>query len=157
MIGGLDDEDDGGVIAEINMIPFIDISLVLLIIFLVTSSIIVQETIEVQLPRAASGSDAAPSTVGIAITQDGAVYWNGEVTSLDDIASSMRKEADADPKVRAIISADRGVDYGAVVDVIDTVKQNGASAFALNVEKRAPMETEEQGAASEDEENEGAP
>lgn len=157
MIGGLDDEDDGGVIAEINMIPFIDVSLVLLIIFLVTSSIIVQETIEVQLPQAASGADAAPSTVGIAITQDGAMYWNGEVTSLENIAASMRKEADVDPKVRAIISADRGVDYGAVVDVIDTVKQNGASAFALNVEKRAPMDSRKEDAANEDEEREDAP
>jgi len=138
MLGGLDDEDEGSVIAEINMIPFIDISLVLLIIFLVTSSIIVRETIEVQLPQAASGAEAAPSTVGITVTKDGAIYWNGERTSTPEVAKEMRKEADADPKVRAIISADRDVDYGIVIDVIDIVKQNGASAFALNVEKRAP-------------------
>lgn len=138
MLGGLDDEDEGSVIAEINMIPFIDISLVLLIIFLVTSSIIVRETIEVQLPQAASGAEAAPSTVGIIITTDGSIYWNGERSSTQKIAQEMRREADLDPKVRAIISADRDVDYGIVIDIIDVVKQNGASAFALNVEKRAP-------------------
>lgn len=138
MLGGLDDEDDGSVIAEINMIPFIDISLVLLIIFLVTSSIIVRETIEVQLPRAATGAEAAPSTVGITITNDGTLYWNGEQSDAQKIAREMRNEAEADPNVRAIISADRDVDYGIVVDIIDVVKQNGASAFALNVEKRAP-------------------
>lgn len=139
------------------MIPFIDVALVLLIIFLVTSSIIVQETIEVQLPQAVSGGEAAPSTVGIAITQDGAMYWNGEVTSLEKIASSMRTEADADPKVRAIISADRGVDYGAVVDVIDAVKQNGASAFALNVEQGASTNSDKDKSAHDEEEREGAP
>lgn len=146
MLGGLDDEDEGNVIAEINMIPFIDVSLVLLIIFLVTSSIIVRETIEVQLPQAASGAEAAPSTVGIAITDDGSIYWNGEPSNAKEIAKSMRKEADADPKVRAIISADRNVDYGVVVDMIDVVKQNGASAFALNVEQRAPKAPDDEDA-----------
>lgn len=157
MLGGLDDEDEGGVIAEINMIPFIDISLVLLIIFLVTSSIIVRETIEVQLPQAASGSETAPSTVGIAITNDGALYWNGERSNAKSIGQSMRKEADADPKVRAIISADRDVDYGVVVDVIDIVKQNGASAFALNVEQRAAAPTSESPAEDASTADEDAP
>lgn len=157
MRGGLDDGDDGEVIAEINMIPFIDISLVLLIIFLVTSSIIVRETIEVQLPQAASGSDSAPSTVGIAITHNGDVYWNGEISDAQRIATAMRKEAEIDPKVRAIISADRNVDYGIVVDMIDVVKQNGASAFALNVEQRAPNPTTNTPKANPPEQEEDAP
>lgn len=136
MLDAMQDDDDEGVIAQINMIPFIDISLVLLIVFLVTSSMIVKQSIDVELPQAASASEGAPSTVGITITQNGVIYWNGEVSTIDAIAKAMRQEADQDPKVRAIISADRNVDYGVVIDVIDTVKKNGASAFALNVEKR---------------------
>lgn len=143
MHGGMNDEESDDLIASINMIPFIDISLVLLIVFLVTSSIIVNQTLEVNLPRAASGSDAAPSTVGITVTRDGALYFNGDVTSPDELARQMKREAEKDPTVRAIISADRDVDYGVVVDVIDTVKRNGASAFALNVEAKAPPIEEE--------------
>lgn len=140
---GMDDDESDELIASINMIPFIDIALVLLIVFLVTSSIIVHQTIEVQLPTAASGSDSAPSTVGITVTREGGLFFNGETTSPERLAQQMRAEADADPKVRAIISADREVDYGIVVDVIDVVKRNGASAFALNIEKVAPPATEE--------------
>lgn len=143
MLGGMNDEESDDLIASINMIPFIDISLVLLIVFLVTSTIIVNQTLEVNLPRAASGSDAAPSTVGITVTREGLLYFNGEVTSSERLAQQMKQEADLDPSVRAIISADRDVDYGVVVDVIDTVKRNGASAFALNVESKAPPEDEE--------------
>lgn len=144
MAGGLQEEESEDLIASINMIPFIDISLVLLIIFLVTSSIIVQQAIEVNLPRAASGAESAPSTVGITVTRDGNVYFNGEPTTMSALASQMRREADADASVRAVISADREVDYGVIIDVIDVVKQNGASAFALNVEaKPAPRADEE--------------
>lgn len=136
MHGGMQDDDQDDVIAAINMVPFIDISLVLLIVFLVTSSIIVNQTIEVNLPKAASGSESAPSTVAITVTRDGTLYFNGEPSSSNAIATAMRLEADADPNVRAIISADRDVDYGIVIDVIDVVKRNGASAFALNVEAK---------------------
>lgn len=145
MAGGLQQEESEDLIASINMIPFIDISLVLLIIFLVTSSIIVQQSIEVNLPRAASGAESAPSTVGITVTADGSVYFNGEPTTMAALAGQMRREADADASVRAVISADRDVDYGVIIDVIDVVKLNGASAFALNVEARpAPSISEEE-------------
>jgi biopolymer transport protein ExbD len=66
-MAGQVDQDDDEVIAAINMVPFIDISLVLLIIFMVTSSYIVKAAIEVDLPTAATGSDAAPSTIGLVV------------------------------------------------------------------------------------------
>ena len=144
MAGSLQNDESEELIASINMIPFIDISLVLLIIFLVTSSIIVQQAIEVNLPRAVSGSDAAPSTVGITVTRDGSLWFNGAPATIQEIATKMRQEADADASVRAIISADRDVDYGVIIDVIDVVKQNGASAFALNVEARASTPADEE-------------
>lgn len=144
MQGGMSDDESEDIIASINMIPFIDIALVLLIIFLVTSSIIVNQSIEVNLPRAASGSDSAPSTVGITVTKEGQLFFNGELATTSVIAQEMKRESELDPSVRAIISADREVDYGIVVDIIDIVKQNGASAFALNIEKRAAAPTDDE-------------
>ena len=50
----------------------------------------------------------------------------------------MRGEATKNPKVQAVISADKGVEYGKVVEIIDTVKQNGVAAFALDIERGPP-------------------
>ena len=137
-MAGAVDQDDDEVIASINMVPFIDISLVLLIIFMVTSSYIVRAAIEVDLPEAASGSDVAPSTIGIEVRADGALFLNGErVEDLEALQTAVEAEAAADEDVQAIIAGDRTVDYGLVIDVVDAIKLAGVSAFALNIEREA--------------------
>ena len=136
MAGGFENDDDD-VIASINMVPFIDISLVLLIIFMVTSSYIVREAIEVDLPTAASGSDVAPSTIAIVVDRPGQLYFNGTETTLDAMADQVRTEVALDETVQAIIGGDRGVDYGRVMDVVDLIKLNGVRSFALNIERES--------------------
>lgn len=133
MAGGLN-EDNDGIIASINMVPFIDISLVLLIIFLVTSTYIVQQAVEVDLPSAASGNEVTPSTLAITLARDGSLAFNGEPVRFEDLKARIRGEVDADGSVQAIIAADRGIDYGRVMDVIDEVKSNGVKSFALNID-----------------------
>lgn len=139
MAGGFQ-EDDDGVIASINMVPFIDISLVLLIIFLVTSSYIVRQAIEVELPQAASGSEVAPSTLAITLGKQGEIAFNGERVAFADLKSLIKAEVESDETVQAVIAADRGVDYGAVMDVIDEVKGNGVKSFALNIDREPESE-----------------
>jgi biopolymer transport protein ExbD len=131
------DQDEDDVIASINMVPFIDVSLVLLIIFMVTSSYIVRAAIEVDLPQAASGSDVAPSTILIEVARDGSIRLNGVATDIDALAASVRAEAARDENVQAIVAGDRNVDYGVVVDVVDVIKLNGVRSFALNIEREA--------------------
>jgi biopolymer transport protein ExbD len=134
MAGGFEsDEDD--VIASINMVPFIDISLVLLIIFMVTSSYIVREAIEVDLPTAASGNDVSPSTIAIIVDATGQVYFNGEETTMAALPEQVQAEVALDEAVQAIIGGDRGVDYGRVIDIVDVIKLNGVRSFALNIER----------------------
>lgn len=135
----LDEDDD--VIASINMVPFIDITLVLLIIFMVTSTYIVQQAIEVNVPRAASGSELSPSTLGIEVPITGELRLNGVEISRDALLASLRQEVEADSTVQAMIAADRAADYGRVMDVVDLVIQAGISTYALNVERR-PAEDE---------------
>ena len=134
MAGGFDHDDDD-VIADINMVPFIDISLVLLIIFMVTSSYIARQAIEVELPTAASGSEVSPSTIAIVVERDGQLYFNGEATTVDALPALVRAEVELDEAVQAIVAGDRGVDYGAVIDVVDIIKLNGVRTFALNIER----------------------
>ncbi|TVR03198.1 MAG: biopolymer transporter ExbD [Deltaproteobacteria bacterium] len=130
------DSGDNDVIASINMIPFIDIALVLLIIFLVTSSYIVSHSIQVNLPAAASGGEATASTVGIAVESDGSLRLNGTPVQRDALLQALRNEVANDPATQAIIAGDRGAEYGIVVDVLDLVIQAGMRSYQLNIERR---------------------
>jgi biopolymer transport protein ExbD len=134
MAGALEQDDDD-VIASINMVPFIDICLVLLIIFMVTSSYIVRSAIEVDLPQAASGTSVVPTTLAIEVRSNGEVLLNGTVTELSQIEVATRTLVAADPELQAIIAGDRTVDYGRVIDVVDAIKLGGIRSFALNIER----------------------
>jgi biopolymer transport protein ExbD len=129
--------EDEGILASINVIPFVDIVLVLLVIFMLTSAAIMRAQLKVELPKAASAGQAVESTINLVYTRSGELLLNGAKSSFADAAKVIRREARANPKTQAVISADRGVEYGRVVDVIDLVKENGISAFALDVERRA--------------------
>ncbi|MFP4597828.1 MAG: ExbD/TolR family protein [Persicimonas sp.] len=130
--GGGDDD----VISGINVTPLVDIVLVLLIIFMVTTSYIVRQQIKVDLPKAASGESDVESTMVLSVSDDGDYFLDDEATTLDEIADETVTRLEAEPELRAIIAADKGVEYGRVVDLIDTIKQNGLDKFALNIEKK---------------------
>jgi biopolymer transport protein TolR len=129
--GGSDDE----LISEINVTPLVDITLVLLIIFMVTATYIVRETIEVDLPRAAHAGEATGTTLAVVLTKEGAIYLDGVRRTEAELASRTREAVAKDKDTRAIISADRASLHGAVVRVIDVVKGEGVSRFAINIEK----------------------
>lgn len=128
--------DDDDVIAGINVTPLVDITLVLLIIFMVTTSHIVRAQIEVDLPKAASGESKPSTTLVLQIAADGGYAFNGQPTSLEDIGKLAKAEKARDAEVRAIIAADKNVPYEKVVDLIDTIKLNGVEKFALNIERK---------------------
>jgi biopolymer transport protein ExbD len=132
--------DDEGLLASINIIPFVDIVLVLLIIFMLTSIAIVRASMVVNLPKAATGGARVESTVNIVCNKDGSLMLNGARSNIDEIGGFVKRESAANPKLQAVIAADKGVEYGHVVDLIDLVKRNGVSAFALDVERQtAPV------------------
>jgi biopolymer transport protein ExbD len=131
--------EDEGVLASINIIPFVDIVLVLLVIFMLTSATIVKAQLKVDLPKAASGGSRVNTTLNLVLSREGKLSLNGtDLASLSEAAAIVRREATADPKTQAVIAADKGVAYGRVVELIDLVKQNGVTAFALDVERSAP-------------------
>jgi biopolymer transport protein ExbD len=127
--------EDEGPLASINIIPFVDIVLVLLIIFMLTSIAIVRASMVVNLPKAATGGARVESTVNIICNKDGTLLLNGAASNVDEIGKFVKRESGTNPKLQAVIAADKGVEYGHVVDLIDLVKRNGVSAFALDVER----------------------
>ena len=132
--------DDSDMMSDINVTPFVDIVLVLLIILMVTSTEIVRATIQVDLPQAASGGETVESTLNIIITKDGEFYVDGIKASEQDLIDGVRRKKAENPKLQAVIAADQAVTYNYVVRAIDLVKENGVTSFALNVdrEKKAP-------------------
>ena len=128
--------EDEGPLASINIIPFVDIVLVLLIIFMLTSIAIVRASMVVNLPKAATGGARVESTVNIVCNKDGSLLLNGAKTTVEEISTFVKRESSTNPKLQAVIAADKGVEYGHVVDLIDLVKRNGVSAFALDVERQ---------------------
>ncbi|HVT08332.1 MAG TPA: biopolymer transporter ExbD [Polyangia bacterium] len=128
---------DDGPIASINIIPFVDIVLVLLVIFIVTSAAIVRASLKVELPRAAAAGAKVASTLNLVLDRSGTLSLDGHPTSPDDARAALHAAVARDPAAQAVIAADRGVPYGKVMEVIDLVKGAGVGGFALDVE-RAP-------------------
>jgi biopolymer transport protein ExbD len=129
---------DEGPLASINIIPFVDIVLVLLVIFMLTSAAIVRATMKVDLPKAAAGNSIVQSTVNLVLTKEGVLALNGQPSTPAAAAAFIRGEVAAHPKLQAVIAADKSVPYGQVMTVVDMVKQAGVTSFALDIERIAP-------------------
>jgi len=131
---------DDGPIASINIIPFVDIVLVLLVIFMVTSVAIVRASLKVELPRAAAGGAKVASTLNLVLDKGGALALDGEATTPAAALVAAKATVAREPGTQAVIAADRTVPYGKVMEIIDLVKSAGVSGFALDVE-RGPAPT----------------
>lgn len=124
---------DEEMISSINITPLVDIFLVLLIIFMITSSVIDQREIALNAPKAANAGSQAPKAAGLVIDKDGRTYFDGEALDTASIAAILRAKAARDPEFQVLIGADRDLKYQAVVDVIDLVRGAGISKYALKV------------------------
>ena len=126
---------DDDVIASINIIPFVDIVLVLLIIFMVTSTAIVKAAIRVDLPKAANAGAMVSTTMNLVITKDRELFLDGDIVTQAQAGELIRRKTKEVEDLQMVISADKRIPYGEVVAIIDFVKGSGVSTFALNIEK----------------------
>ncbi len=122
-------------ICEINMVPLIDIILVVLIIFMVTAPALIKPSVDVNLPEAASGDETTPSLLNVAITSDGQVQINNEDVDEESAKRLSREEVERNPDVQAVVIADRDLPYGQVIRVLDWVKSSGVKNFAVTTDK----------------------
>jgi biopolymer transport protein ExbD len=132
--GGSDQEDES--ITGINVTPLVDITLVLLIIFMVTASYIVKETIEIELPRAAHGGETVQKTFAVLVTKDGRTFLNG--VEMDDagLERAVREARAKGEDVQAIVGADKNATHGSVTHLLDVLKGAGVIKFAIQIEKQ---------------------
>lgn len=132
---GNGEEEDGSIVSEINITPLVDIFLVLLIIFMVTSSVMSQMGVDVQLPKASSQT-AQSQSEGVIITllSAGRLKVNGQMLPAGRISEleSVLKAAFSQTKSRLVIlEGDRQAFLGAAIEVMDTARKAGADRFAI--------------------------
>jgi biopolymer transport protein TolR len=129
--GGSDD-DEG--IVNINITPFVDIILVVLIIFMVTTSYIVRQSIKVNLPDAATGEHTESTTLALMIDETGQLFVDGEPFEKSELRGSIRTLQQTESEITCLIGADKTTPHGDVIALIDLVKQEGVSKFAINID-----------------------
>ena len=139
-----DSEGDGEDVgfAEINITPLTDIFLVLLIIFMVTSSVIVQQGpgggakagLKVNLPKGGTTDVTARATdLSVAVLSDGRFVLGGNVVSEDELKRAFAKAQQDNPDTVVIVQADEGVPHGTVVQVMELAKSVGLGQLAIGV------------------------
>jgi biopolymer transport protein ExbD len=128
-------ENDDDLSATINVTPFVDVVLVLLVIFMVTTRFTTPQAIEVDLPSAASGGELAPTTLNLVLSRAGNVSLDGQEVDRAHLETELARRARATQKPQVVIAADRGVDYGRVIELIDLVKAHGIEHFALQIDR----------------------
>ena len=134
MAAKIEENDDG--INEINITPFVDVVLVLLVIFMVTAPVMMKESLKVNLPKTlTSDVNAKTDSIGVAITQEGQVLFNGKLLSTENLQNELRTISQNAPETNFLISADTETRHGDVVRMIDMLKKNNLNRFALQVEK----------------------
>jgi biopolymer transport protein ExbD len=124
--------DDDDLITSINVTPLVDIVLVLLIVLMVTSSYLVNKAIGVELPKAATGETTPPSSMAISLDQGGQLFLDGTPIDAPSLRQRVKAAHDKDPDVKAIISADGRVRHAEVVSVIDLLRAEKVTKFAIN-------------------------
>ena len=120
--------------SDINMTPFIDVMLVLLVIFIVTAPLI-GSSLPLDLPRSdAAGASQAPASVALAIDRDGRLYIGDQPIEPAQLVERVREAARRDPTTEVQLRADRNVPYGRVAELIGWVQQAGLTRIGFVAE-----------------------
>ena len=129
-------DSDGAIFADINITPLTDIFLVLLIIFMVTTTAITEAGADrggfkVTLPKGGKGDSVAARDLSIAILSDGRVVIGGKVVEEEELRSMLTASAERNPDTLVLVQADEGVTHGRVVAVMDLARRLGLQRLAI--------------------------
>jgi biopolymer transport protein ExbD len=127
-------DDDQPLISDINITPFVDVVLVLLVIFIITAPILAKNTLLVKLPKAASSDVSAPSTVGVVVTKQGQILLDGKRLDESVFVATIEEKVKQNPELQGILTADEETMHKDFVHAIDLMKRAGLHKFGVQVE-----------------------
>ena len=135
--GGLSDNRGNQPVAEINMIPLIDVMLVLLVIFIVTAPLLTH-AVKIDLPRASNETNVVKAeNIHLSIDAAGTVYWNGDPVEAAAWTARMREAAQRQPQPELHIRADGEIAYKRVVTVMSDAAKAGLTKIGFVTDPRA--------------------
>jgi len=116
--GGFRQGGESTPMAEINMIPLIDVMLVLLVIFIITAPLLTH-AVKLDLPKASSHPNLTkPDHIAVSITADGALFWNGERVERSELRQRLAAASRQQPQPEVHLRADRDTHYQAIAEVM---------------------------------------
>ena len=111
---------------RVELIPLIDMFFLLLVFFIFgVFSMTTQEGIRVELPQAATAAASKDETLTVSLTAEGTLFVDQDLTTLETLAVTLQARHGGNPDTTIIINADRAVTHGAVISVLDTIRQAG--------------------------------
>lgn len=126
---------DDDLLTDINVTPLVDVILVVLVIYMVTTSALSKEALPVDLPRASTGEEVdAPRTLAVTLDAAGQIAVDGVASSADTFVAAVRAAHASSPDLTVLVAADTHAEHGRVVWVLDTVRAEGIDHFALQVD-----------------------
>ena len=129
--GSFDRKTSSQPMAEINMVPLIDVVLVLLVIFIVTAPLLTN-VVKLDLPKATSASDIQkPEKVEFAIDANGGLFWKGERITREDAIARFAAEGAKRPQPEVYLRADQNVPYRYVAETLADASKGGLSKVAF--------------------------
>lgn len=133
-------ESDEESITGINVTPLVDITLVLLIIFMVTARFISEPSVGVNLPRTSQGGSSAVNERNVFLSMDvnGGLFLNNTRIDLSQLGDRMQALIKEKPDLNLVLRADKSVPHGDVMQVLDIVRAAGVTQFGIAVEAKAP-------------------
>jgi biopolymer transport protein ExbD len=141
---GEQEEAEGGIFSDINITPLTDIFLVLLIIFMVTTTAIAESGQErggfkVTLPRGGTGDAVAvPRDIAVAVLADGRIVVKGKVVDEGALAAAFRDARERNAATLVLVQADEGASHGHVVAVMESARREGLTRLAIATRTQAP-------------------
>jgi biopolymer transport protein ExbD len=123
--GSFNSQQQHAVKAEINVVPLVDVMLVLLVIFIITAPLLTN-AVKIDLPKASSNPNITkPDHIELGIREDGSLYWNGELVSAETLKARFALEAKKQPQPELHIRADRLTHYEKVAQVMSDAAKTG--------------------------------
>ena len=122
----------GKAITDINVTPLVDITLVLLIIFMVTTTYIVKLSIPIELPKAGSGEQAGGQLFTIVVGPDEKIYVDGELATEAKLMEKLKAKKAKEKDVQVLLSSDRRVKFERFVRILDIVRRLDITKYAIN-------------------------
>jgi biopolymer transport protein ExbD len=132
----LPQSEESNLVTGINVTPLVDITLVLLIIFMVTATFISEQAFQIHLPKVVKEEKAPQPALTVSLGPNGELKFNLKNIDLGGLTQQMTVETSVNPEVKVILKAPKEISYEKVAQVLDALKLGGVQKVALAMDRK---------------------